>query len=74
MKTYNHACIKVACSNTYKDEDPDAYYCSACKEMNKKIAQEVDAKLATMPKRKVVSALQEYDNAEKVRGFMPVKL
>jgi DNA-directed RNA polymerase subunit RPC12/RpoP len=58
---FTHKCIK--CGEEYKDEDPDAYYCSACNEQRKVIAKEVDAKLANVPKHPTKSALQEYDEA-----------
>ena len=55
-----HNCIKPACSNTYKDDEPDAYYCEPCQEANKVLAKEIDAKIAASPKRSRVSNVQEY--------------
>ena len=72
-KQYEHQCIKPTCSTTYKDTDPDAYYCSPCNEFKVKIAKEVDAKLLKRPKKPYKSALQEYDEAPKVHGFVQVK-
>lgn len=72
MSMYKHQCIKPSCSNSYEDKDPDAYYCESCREHNKKLAQEVEAKL---PKRKPhKSLLQQYDEAQKVNGFQRVRL
>ena len=69
---YTHACIK--CAKSYDGDDPDAYYCEACNKERIIIAKEIDAKIANKPKKKVVSALQEYDNAPKVHGFVQVHL
>ena len=70
---FTHTCIKPGCGEQYQDTDQEAYYCDACKAANKAIAEKVDAKLASRPKRSQTSALQEYDNAQKVHGFMHVK-
>lgn len=74
MTTYKHKCIKINCSNTYEDNDVDAYYCEPCREENKKIAIEIERKIASLPKKKIMSALQEYDASPKVRGFVKVSL
>lgn len=56
---FQHKCIKLDCPNTYKDTDPDAYYCPSCKELNKAIALEVDKKMVgRVSKRAAKSDLQ----------------
>lgn len=42
--SYPHVCIKPGCGNKYSDNDPDAYYCPPCKEVNVALAKEIDAK------------------------------
>jgi uncharacterized Zn ribbon protein len=71
MEQFTHKCIK--CNITYKDSDPDDYYCTSCNTERKKIASEIDKKLSGRVSRNVVSGLQEYDNAIKVRGFATAK-
>ena len=77
MKKYQHQCIRPDCQTTYRDEDPDAYYCPSHVEEKKKNAAQIDAKFAGAPKIQSKSALQEYDDAQKVtvRGmkFLQVK-
>jgi len=67
-----HNCIK--CGNSYEDTDLEPYYCSTCIEAKNKIAEEVDKKMALRGKKEVKSALQEYDEAQKVHGFVQVSL
>lgn len=67
-----HNCIK--CSEPYKSEDDEAYYCPSCNEERLRIAKEIDAKIKARPKRKTISGIQEYDNAPKVHGFLHVRL
>jgi predicted nucleic acid-binding Zn-ribbon protein len=67
-----HACIK--CGESYQDGDVDAYYCPPCLEVKKQLAQEMDAKRVGVSKKPVISALQEYDNSQKVHGFVHVRL
>jgi len=67
-----HNCIK--CGSQYQDEDVEAYYCPPCIEAKNKIAEEVDKKMALRGKKEVKSALQEYDEAQKVHGFVQVSL
>ena len=63
-----HKCIKPSCSNTYRDNKVDAYYCSSCQENNKRIAEQIDK----MPKRSYPSSdLQRYENAPKGPGGFP---
>jgi len=67
------SCIK--CRASYQSEDPDPYYCSPCNEQRKAVAAQVEATIGNRPsKKKVMSGLQEYEAAPKVRGFMVVKL
>lgn len=68
-----HACIK--CKAQYEDEEPEAYYCATCLEEKKKIAAEIDARMAMRPKKESKSMLQEYDQAPKgPGGFMIVRM
>lgn len=67
-----HSCIK--CKTQYESDDIDAYYCPACVEIKKQLAKEIDAKIQARPQRETKSALQQYDEAVKVRGFMHVRL
>ena len=70
-----HTCIKPICSNTYEDNDPDAYYCPSCQEHNKVVAKQIDSKMVGKVSKKPFSALQEYNNStNKVGGFMITKL
>lgn len=71
---HSHACIK--CGKSYKDKDPEPYYCKTCNNERKLIAKTVDEKLkGRISKRKTVSALQEYENStDKVGGFIRVRL
>lgn len=62
-----HSCIK--CGTSYTSEDVDAYYCPSCVEEKKQIANEIDAKLASRPKRETMSEWQIYQNAPKIHGF-----
>lgn len=69
---YSHKCIK--CQKEYTDTDPDPYYCASCNAERKIIAKQIEKKMAHTISTKAPSALKEYDNAPKVRGFMIVKL
>ena len=73
--TYQHTCIKVSCGAAYEDTDPDDYYCEKCQKKAKAIAAKIDAQLAgKISKRKIITPLQEYDNAPKVNGLVRTKL
>lgn len=61
--SYEHSCPK--CQKVYRDDDPDDYLCTSCRESRKQIAAEIDAKFAGRPSSRPASALQEYDNAPK---------
>jgi uncharacterized Zn ribbon protein len=68
-----HSCLK--CKTQYTDDEVDAYYCSSCNEERKRIANEIDMKLAHRPKKQMVSPLQEYDAQQKYMGrFIKVNL
>lgn len=67
-ESYQHKCIKISCKKAYSDTDPDPYYCPECKNENAKIAKEIEAKLASMPKKERKSDLQRYDELRKLRG------
>lgn len=56
---YTHPCIK--CRDNYESDEPDAFYCEKCNVERKKIAAQVDKKLAGRVDRNVVSDLQAYD-------------
>lgn len=73
-KQHTHTCIAPSCSNTYKDTDPDPYYCPSCQDKKKKVAKQIDAKYSTMNSTPEITPLQEYDESEKVHGFMRVRL
>ncbi len=70
---YTHSCIK--CSESYKDSDPDPYYCSSCVEQKNILAKEVDEKLKRIPRKQTKSELQIYDEISKARGsrFINIK-
>jgi hypothetical protein len=71
-----HTCIKPSCSNTYQDNDADAYYCTSCAKANKALADKIDEQVAARPKRSRASAWQEYDQASKISagGLQGVKV
>lgn len=68
-----HTCIRPGCGNSYEDNDVEAYYCPPCNKSRKALAAEIDAKINAKPRKPVVSALQAYDAAHKVRGFISAK-
>lgn len=74
METFTHACIKPDCQNSYQDNEPDAYYCQSCQKEKERLAKQVDSKFQTRSRKKTTTALDEYNNAPKVHGFMHVKL
>lgn len=62
-----HQCIK--CHQSYEDNDPDDYYCSTCNEDRKRIAKEIDAKIGSMPHKRVAPSFQEMvDSLPKIPG------
>lgn len=67
---HTHTCIKNGCTNSYQDADVDAYLCPTCLEEKKQIAKEIDARLANRDTTRKPSMLQQYDEANKVRGLV----
>ena len=70
---YTHSCIK--CKTKYQSDDSDAYLCESCNEERKRIAEEVDKKMAGRTPRNVKSDLQVYyETIEKNGGkFVNIK-
>lgn len=64
MTTYK--CIKPACDNSYESNDTEAYYCPSCVEVNKALAKQIDAKIASRPTKNTKSAWKEYEEAAKM--------
>ncbi len=56
---FKHQCLK--CKASYEDTDIDPYYCEACKSDRRRIAEEIDAKLAGRVSEKTESGLKRYD-------------
>ena len=54
-----HNCIK--CQAEYSDKEPDNYYCPSCLIESKRIAAEIDAKMANRPKKEVKSQFSPKD-------------
>lgn len=54
MNKFN--CIK--CNTLYDEKDTEAYLCASCNEERLRIAKEVDAKIASMPKKETKSDLK----------------
>ena len=66
-KNYTHQC---SCGQSYTDNDPDLYFCSACIEVRKSIAKEIDKKMAgRVSNRQTKSDLQIYNESPRVHGF-----
>lgn len=74
MDTFTLKCVKPGCDTTYTSTDPDPYYCQPHIEEKKQLAAQIDAQVGSRPKRPTTSALQEYDAAQKVHGFVQAKL
>lgn len=68
---HTHKCVK--CGVAYQDQDPEPYYCPPCNDERKKLATEIDKKMAGRVSTKPRSLLQEYDAMPKVNGFMIYK-
>lgn len=66
-----HKCTK--CGASYQDEDVEDYLCETCVVERKAIAAKIDAERAGLPRIEPKSALREYEESEKFRGFMIVK-
>ena len=71
MAKITHVCIKPDCTNTYQDEEVDAYYCDSCRAANKILAAKIDAKIKANP-RKEVKKDSEIERWKKEGGFMPI--
>jgi hypothetical protein len=52
---YSHTC---SCGKTYKDNDPEVYFCSDCVAQRKAIAAEVDKKMANRSRKQPQSDFQ----------------
>lgn len=52
---YTHTC---SCGEIYTDDDPDIYFCPSCVAQRKALAAEIDKKIASKPKKKVLSNYQ----------------
>lgn len=68
-----YPCICFKCHKSYVSEDVGATdgsdFCPECRELNKKIAQEVDRKLALRPKKEANnSTLDFYNRSRKRKG------
>lgn len=68
MTMNNFTCIKPSCDNQYQTEEAEAYYCPDCKAANKAIAKQIDAQIASRPKRPTTSAWKEYEAATKINA------
>lgn len=74
MQELSHKCIKPTCENIYNDTDVEAYYCPSCRELNKVIAQQIDAKLSKEPKPRSKSELEQYEELRKAKGVRFVNI
>ena len=62
-----HKCIK--CTKEYQEDDPEPYYCESCLAQKRELATKIDTTF--VPRPRVKSLLQEYDEAPKgPGGFM----
>lgn len=62
-------CIK--CGEKYEEEDVDPYYCTKCLVEKNKLAEEINKKIASKPRKQTKSGLKIYDEAAQngIRGF-----
>lgn len=75
MSNYTHTCIKPDCSNSYTDNDPDAYYCESCKQINKELAQEIEKKVASRKSnRKTAGFNEQVNNMQTIKGITYINL
>ena len=65
---YSHKCQK--CGASYQDNDPEPYFCAVCNDERKRLAKEVDAKMAGHVSKRTYSPLKAYDDILKKRGFV----
>lgn len=61
-----HNCIKPTCGKQYKDNEEDAYYCPSCQSEKKAIAAQVDARMATKPRKTVTTELAQFEQSAQV--------
>lgn len=66
-----HQCIRQSCKNSYEDDETDAYYCLSCRERNKQLAAQIDAKIKSSPRGE--NMLEKYDSLPKKNGFAEAK-
>ena len=59
-------CIK--CNQPYEESEPEPYYCPPCLVERKKLAEEIDRKMGSLPRVKVKSELEQYDEMVKTNG------
>lgn len=72
---YEHTCLTPECGTKYKSDDPDPYHCEHHIEERKRVAAEVDTKIAARgPREPEMSDLQIFDASPKVKGFVVTKL
>lgn len=72
---YTHKCIKADCDKTYEDTDQEPYYCESCKAEVKRIAEEIDKKIASRPsKRKAPGFEEQTANMQTVKGITFINL
>lgn len=63
----------IRCKIPYEEEGVEAYYCASCLLTKKELAAQIDANY--VPRPKVKTALEEYDEAPKgPGGFMRITL
>ena len=72
MAKVEHTCIKPACGNKYEDDEVDAYYCNSCREANKKLAIEIDAKVKAQRPKEKLKKNDEIERWKREGGFMPI--
>ena len=63
---FKPSCIK--CRKKYDSDDPDDYYCPDCEREKAGIAKRVDKILASRPKRKETSGLQDFNQIAAEKG------
>lgn len=61
-----HNCVKPTCGKQYKDDAEEAFYCPDCKAEKQAIAAQIDARMASKPKKVVVSELQQFEQTARV--------
>ena len=71
-ESFEHNCIK--CSVKYQDDDEDAYYCPACLEEKKAIAEKLDKELGSTVGQQPQSDLTRFNELQKKarKGFVNI--